>query len=89
MQDFPYVIQEGSGRMIFVTAMTIGIAVGLQPSLARIVAVAALIGLAYGAAACLSGTAPLLPLLSAIAGYNAGLIGCFVAAVARQRPRNV
>ncbi len=74
--------------MIFVTAMTIGIAVGMMRSVASVAVVAALIGFAYLAALVVS-PAPVsfLSLALAIAGYNSALIGYVAVLLTFDRPR--
>ncbi|MBP1851260.1 hypothetical protein [Rhizobium halophytocola] len=63
--------------MIFVTAMTIGIAASLMRSVTAIAVAAFLIVATFALAALISpAMPPILSLVLAIAGYNAGLIEC-------------
>jgi hypothetical protein len=62
--------------MIFATAMTIGIVVGLTRSALSVALVAALMGFVYVAALVVSpGPVSFLSLVLAVAGYNSALLG--------------
>jgi hypothetical protein len=74
--------------VIFATAMTIGIVVGMMRSAASVVIVAALMGLTFVAACLLSpGPVSFLSLGLAVAGYNCALIGHVVVLMALDRGR--
>lgn len=74
--------------MIFLTAMTIGIAAAAMRSALTIALVAVLIGATFALAAVLSsGPVALSPLLIAIAGYNFGLLDLVVVLYFFQRQR--
>lgn len=74
--------------MIFATAMTLGIVVGMMRSAASVAIVAALMGLSFIAALIVS-PAPVsfLSFVIAVAGYNAALLAHVVALLAFDRPR--
>lgn len=74
--------------MVFVTAMTIGIAAASMRSALAIALVAVLIGATFALAAFLStGPISFSPLLIAIAGYNVGLLDLVVALYFFERQR--
>lgn len=74
--------------MIFLTAMTIGIAAAAMRSALTIALVAVLIGATFALAAVFSsGPVAFSPLLIAIAGYNVGLLDLVVALYLFQRQR--
>lgn len=77
--------------MIFATAMTIGIVVGMMRSAASVVIVAALMGLTFVAALCFSqGPVSFLSLVLAVAGYNAALFAHVIVLLAFDRqPKTV
>ncbi|MBB5575310.1 MULTISPECIES: homogentisate export protein [Rhizobium] len=65
--------------MIFVTAMIIGIAAGLQRSAIGSILGAALVSIAFMAAVAASAVPPpLMTLFVALGGYNLGFIGYLV-----------
>ena len=65
--------------MVFVVALAIGVAVSMTRSVASIGLSAALIGLSFALAACVSqGGVSFLSLLMAIGGFNCALIGQFL-----------
>ncbi|MEF0939997.1 homogentisate export protein [Rhizobium sp. BR 362] len=74
--------------MIFVTAMIIGIAAGLQRSAIGSILGAALISIAFMAAVAASAVPPpLMTLFVALGGYNLGFIGYLVTLDALERRR--
>ncbi|MBZ5759628.1 MULTISPECIES: hypothetical protein [Rhizobium] len=74
--------------MVFVVALAIGVAVSLTRSVASIVLSAALIGVAFAAAALLSPAgASLVSLLLAIAGFNSAFAGQVALLLLLQKPR--
>jgi hypothetical protein len=80
----------GRSQVIFATAMTLGIVVGMMRSAASVAIVAALMGLSFIAAMVVS-PAPVsfLSLVLAVAGYNTALLGHVVALLAFDRARKV
>lgn len=82
------ILHEREMAVIFATAMTIGIIVGMMRSAASVAIVAALMGLAFLAALFVSsGPVSFLSLVLAIAGYNFALLGHVVALLTFERGR--
>ena len=74
--------------MIFVTAMIIGIAAGLQRSAIGSILGAALVSIAFMAAVAASAVPPpLMTLFVALGGYNLGFIGYLVTLDTLERRR--
>jgi hypothetical protein len=79
---------NGRSQVIFATAMTLGVVVGMMRSAASVAIVAALMGLSFIAAMLISpGPVSFLSLVLAVAGYNAALLGHVVVLLAVDRTR--
>jgi hypothetical protein len=79
---------NGRSQVIFATAMTLGVVVGMMRSAASVAIVAALMGLSFIAAMLISpGPVSFLSLVLAVAGYNAALLGHVVVLLAVERTR--